>query len=168
MKQNMPEMLNHEDTGENGHGQEEASKNLDLAKHSLETEGCTCVLVKGSEIYKSTRHGIAPLLAWIGQGIDVSGYSAADQIVGKAAALLYVRMGVTEVYAQVVSEPARQVLADHGILLRYDKLVPWIINRRGDGMCPMEQTVLQISDPEKALAALREKVRILAAQNDQK
>ena len=124
--------------------------------------------MKGDTVYKSFKHGIAPLLSWIDQGINVKGFSAADQIVGKAAALLYVRMGVAEVYAQVASEPARQVLSGHNVLLQYEKTVPWITNRRGDGMCPMEQTVLDISDPEEAFGALKEKVRMLAAQNGQK
>ena len=128
------------------------------AKKVLEEKGYTCVLQKGEDICFSFDHGVKPLLAWIDEGRDFTGYGAADQVVGKAAALLYVLLGVRDLYGQVISDPAIQVLEDHGVAYAYDKRVPYIINRMKNGMCPMEQTVLDISDPKEAVTALKNNV----------
>ena len=80
-------------------------------------------------------------------------------MVGKAAALLYIYLGIKDLYGQVISEPAFGVLAEHGVTCTYGEKVPYIINRKKDGMCPMEQTVLNISDPREAVEALKNKVR---------
>lgn len=93
---------------------------------------------------------------------DCKDYSAADKIVGKAAAMLYVLLGVSEVYAQVMSESAQYTLARHGILPICDTSVKQIINRTGSDICPMEATVENINDPVDAFAAL--KTRIAAMQ----
>jgi len=130
-----------------------------LAKQDLEESGYTCVLRKGDNTCSSFEHGVKPLLQWIDEGKDYSGYGAADQVVGKAAALLYIYLGVRDLYGQVISEPALGVLAEHGVTCMYGEKVPYIINRKKDGMCPMEQTVLTISDPAEAVEALKSKVR---------
>ena len=130
-----------------------------LAKQDLEQNGYTCVLRKGDAACSSFEHGVKPLLQWIDEGKDFSGYGAADQVIGKAAALLYICLGVRDLYGQVVSEPALSVLAEHGAACTYGEKVPYIINRKKDGMCPMEQTVLNISDPREAVEALKNKVR---------
>ena len=129
------------------------------AKKVLEEKGCTCVLCKGDDLLFSFEHGVKPLLAWIDEGKDFTGYGAADQVVGKAAALLYILLGVRDLYGQVISDPAVQVLKEHGAACTYDERVPYIINRMKNGMCPMELTVKDIDDPEEAYLALKRKVQ---------
>lgn len=141
-----------------GEAAELASADLVLAKKELEEKGCTCVLRKGDDVCLSYDHGVKPLLQWIGEGKDFTGYVAADQVVGKAAALLYACLGVHELYGQVISEPAILALEEHHIAYTYGECVPYIVNRKKDGLCPMEQTVLSITEPEKAVEALRNKV----------
>ena len=51
-----------------------------LAKQDLEEKGYTCVLRKGEETCFSYEHGVKPLLQWIREGKDFSGYGAADQV----------------------------------------------------------------------------------------
>ena len=50
----------------------------------------TLVLLRGEEQVTSDLRGIRPLLELLDSGRDFSGFVAADRIVGKAAALLYV------------------------------------------------------------------------------
>ena len=133
------------------------------AKEELEAKGYTCVLRKGEESCFSTQHGVKPLLEWIRENRDFSGYGAADQVVGKAAALLYILLGVRDLYGQVVSEPAAAILEQYQVSFEYGKIVPYIINRTKDGMCPMEQTVLDISDPGEAVEALKAKLLSMGA-----
>ena len=51
--------------------------------------GYTCTILRdGVPVYQSCERGVRPLLAVIDAGIDVRGCTAADSIVGRAAALL--------------------------------------------------------------------------------
>lgn len=84
----------------------------------------------------------------------LSGAFAADKIVGKAAALLFILGKVTSIYAGVVSRPALDVFSAHGVSAQYGRVVSNIINRDKTGICPMEQAVLDIFDPEEAFLAL--------------
>ena len=131
---------------------------MEKARQILENENFTCVLRRGETIHTATERGVKPLVRWLTQGIDAQGFSAADKVVGRATAYLYVLLGVKEVWAGVMSEAAAEVLHRHGIACAQDKLVDHIINRSGTGICPFEEAVLEIHTPAEALAAIREKM----------
>ena len=135
----------------------ERAKHREKAGAILESQGYTCVLCREDVTHTSTRRGVAPLLNWLDAGVDLSGFSAADRVVGRATAFLYVLLGVEEVYARVMSHPAADVLRSHGILCSADTMVKGIINRKGTGPCPFEAAVMDIRDPEEALIAIRNK-----------
>ena len=128
------------------------------ARNILSTGNFTCVLRKNDIVFTATERGVKPLVRWLAEGIDVRGFSAADKVVGRATAYLYVLLGVKEVWAAVMSEAAAEVLHRHGIAASQDKLVKNIINRVGTGICPFEEAVLNIQTPEEALAAIRAKM----------
>ena len=96
---------------------------------------------------------------------DLKGFTAADKVVGKAAAFLYVLLGVEKVYAPVMSKPAMQILISFGVKIQSKLLVPEIINRQGTGRCPMEEAVDGITDAKEALAAIRSKLEKLKASH---
>lgn len=127
----------------------------------LQEEGFTCVLCSGDQVLTSRLRGVKPLLSWLDEGLSLKGFSAADKVVGKAAAFLYVLLGVKEVYAQVMSRPAKAVLEDHGIPNGCEEEVAAIRNRTNTGFCPMETAVWSISELEKALIAIRQKFKEL-------
>ena len=133
--------------------------NLQKAKNLLESENYTCVVCREDLIYTTRERGVAPLLHWLDTGLDLADFSAADRVVGRGAAFLYCLLGVREVYARVMSQPARDVLKAHGIATYADTVVEGIINRKGTGSCPFEAAVMHITDPQQALAAIREKRR---------
>lgn len=137
------------------------NQNLDRAKEILLAGDYTCVLVEGDEILTSEKRGVAPLLGWIDEGHDLSGYSAADKVVGRGAAMLYVLMGIQSLYAAVLSKEAEAALESAGIEVTYGELVPRIQNRTKTGYCPMEEAVLGITDPKEALLAIRKKLESL-------
>lgn len=123
----------------------------------------TCRIVRGEEeIYRSTERGIAPLIAIVDGGIDVAGAVAYDKIVGKAAALLYVLTGVGAVHAGVLSKAAARLFDENGIAYTYETLTENIINRKGDGVCPMEETVRDVDSPAAAYTVLKQKLRDMA------
>ena len=120
----------------------------ELRDHSI----CIC---KDGRFFTDDGRGISPMMRFIAEGLDLAGSSAADVIVGKAAAMLFVKAGIAEIYGRVTSKTARDYLCDRGIPCSYDTLTDRIINRKGDDICPMEKTVADIDDPEEGYEALK-------------
>ena len=138
-------------------------KDLEKAISLLEGE-YTCVLCRGEKVLTTTARGVRPLLMWLDSDENTRGFCAADRVVGRGAAFLYRLLDVKAVYARVMSEPAVQVLREGGILAYPQRVVPGIINHKGDGPCPFEAAVMDIRDPEEALAAIRTKMKLLSLQ----
>ena len=80
-----------------------------------------------------------------------------------SAALLLLHAGVSAVYGEVLSQPAKELLEANGIAVEFGTLVPGIRNRADTGPCPMEQAVENITDPAQALPALEAKIAVLRA-----
>ncbi len=131
---------------------------LSKAKKILNEGGYTCVLCKENEIHHSDFRGVKPLVSWYEQKLNLEGFSAADKVVGKATAFLYVLHRVHSVYANVISRPALTVLKNNGIEAEYGVLVENIINRNGDGICPFESTVIDVTDKEEAYQRILDKM----------
>ncbi len=126
------------------------------AKELLIKEGYTCVIIKSDRQYVSKDRGVKPLLDFYDSKIDLEGGAAADKVIGKAAAYLYVLLKVKEVYVGVISRPAYEVFLKYNIEVSYDLLVDAIFNRTKTGFCPMETAVKNIDNPMSALAAIKE------------
>lgn len=124
---------------------------LQKAKDMLVSGDYTCVLCRGQTVHTASKRGVAPLLAFLEEETIPAGFSAADRVVGKAAAHLYLLLKVKAVYAQVMSEPAKALLIANGVDASCDRLVPAIRNRTDTGFCPMETAVMVEEDPRKAL-----------------
>ncbi len=134
---------------------------LEIAKARLYVHKlCLC---KNGKVITSDARGIAPMMDLIADGKDLNGYSAADVVVGKAVAMLFVKCGVRAVYAKTLSDSAKDFLVNHGVALEYDTLTPKIINRAGTDICPMEKTVLDCSDVEEAYGLL--KIKLASMRN---
>ncbi len=62
----------------------------------------------------------------------------ADKVIGKVAASILIVAGVKEIYADVISSFAIDILQNNNIKYNYNKKVDYIINKMKTGMCPME------------------------------
>ena len=136
---------------------------IELAKKAL--SGHSIALCRDGEIFTDDGRGISPMMGFIAEGRDLSGYSAADVIVGKAAAMLFVKAGIVCVHAKTMSRAGKDLLEKHGIPCTYDLLTERIVNRSGTDICPMEKTVADIDDPETGYAALRQRIGEMKKQN---
>ena len=125
------------------------------AKQVLMDNDYTCVLCLNEKIYQSSLRGVKPLIDFLESGVDFSKFSAADKVVGAGAAHLYVLLGVREVFAKVISDAAKKILIKNGISVFYEDLVPFIINRAGNGNCPIETAVKEITDSSQALVTIK-------------
>lgn len=137
---------------------------LEKAVALLNEGGYTCVLCKGDTIYSSKDRGVKPLLGLLDDGIDVKGFSAADKVVGKAAALLYLLLGVETVYAGVISQAAKKPLEMNGVGVVFDTCVEAIRNRDNTGFCPMETSVWHCENPLEAVGLIKQKLAVLQQQ----
>ena len=136
----------------------------DMARAREHLPGHSICLCRGDSILTHDGSGIAPMLDFRERGIRLSGYSAADRIIGKAAAMLFTAAGIREAYGEVVSEAGARYLKEHGIPVSWGILTDEIINRAGTGPCPMEETVRNLEDPEEGVKALEIRSRELAAR----
>jgi len=118
----------------------------------------TAVISAKNGLIRFTERGIKPLYDLVMQKTDIAGAVAVDRVVGKAAALLYVGLKISALYAGVISKPALSALEKSGIATSYGEVVPYIINRKGDGRCPMEEAVTDIEDFTGAVTAIGNKL----------
>jgi hypothetical protein len=81
---------------------------------------------------------------------DPATLTAGDKIVGKAAALLLIRLGIRAVRAGVMSKLGRQALEKYDVKYEYGVLVDRID-------CQTEEILVNEFDLEKAYAMLRQR-----------
>lgn len=134
---------------------------IEKAKNLLSESEYTCVLVNQDTVYTCEAKGVSPVVDLLLKKTQLSGFSAADKVVGKAVALLFALGGVTNVYAEILSEQALPVFFEHNIRYSYGKMTNYILNRDGTDSCPMEKAVADINKPEEALEAICKKIKEL-------
>ncbi len=134
---------------------------LELAINRL--AGHTLVLCRDGDVIVSDERGVAPMVGFLREGRQLSGYSAADRVIGKAAAMLFVKAGVREVYAYIMSKSAVAVLTAHDVPFSYGKLTDRIMNRDNTGLCPMESTVSVTDDVDTGVEMIFRKLDELRA-----
>lgn len=133
-------------------------RDLDVAKTLLRDGGYTCVLCCGEAVITSKERGVKPLVKWLIEKKDLRGFFAADKVVGRATAFLYVLLGVKAVYARVISAPAIDVFEEYGVFVEFDTLVDNIINRSGTGPCPFEAEVIGVTEAKAAYSLILKKL----------
>ncbi len=139
---------------------------MDIDRAIENLEGHSICLCKGKTFYFSDKKGIAPILDFIDKNINLKGFCVADVIVGKAAAMLFKKVGIKEVFGRVMSISAKEYLHINNIKYSYNELVEKIINRQKTDICPMEKTVLGVEDEEEAYVLLKQKVKELRDKKD--
>ena len=131
-------------------------REIDAAKAALAEPGVVCALAKNGRTETSGKAGIRPILDWLAEPDDpLCGAVVADKVVGRAAALLFIHAGVKRLFAAVISEGAAVLLDSYGISYAFEQMVPVIINRAGNGQCPMEIKTAGIASPAEAYRLLR-------------
>ena len=121
----------------------------------LHQGGYSCVIRKGDDTRTFHQRGVADL--WqLCQGDEhfLQGAHIADKVIGKGAAALMIHGGACEVYADVISQPALDLLQRHGVSVSYRQLTDRIVNRRGDGLCPVETLCVNLDTIDEMVEAI--------------
>lgn len=110
-------------------------------------------------IFTSNKDGLQPLLEYIDRIVPYqSEIKIFDKIMGNAAALLSVKADCRKVYSPLGSQLAIKTFGDYNAEYYFTKIVPYIQNREGQGMCPMEKLSINKS-PEEFYEAVRRRLK---------
>ena len=123
----------------------------------LDAEQCSCVIYNEGETRVFWERGVQDLYRLLKTEPDfLRGAFIADKVIGKAAAALMALGGVDEVFARVISSPAREFLERSGIKVDCLSEVPHIINRTRTGWCPLETRCFRMHTAEECLQQIEE------------
>ena len=118
-------------------------------------EGKQSLVVANGEVCTFDGRGVSDLFQLLK---DDAGFlndsSVADKVVGKAAAALMALAKIKEVYADVISTPALDLLKSNNISTTYGKVVPHIVNRAGTGFCPLETRCMACNTLEECFVQI--------------
>ena len=107
---------------------------------SLRAGNYSCVVKNGNKTYTFSQRGVADLYDMIKNKSGIlKGASVADKVVGKAAAALMILGGISELYAEVISASALDLLCNADIQVDFGCVVPFIENRDKTDWCPLEK-----------------------------
>ena len=138
---------------------------VEMARRKLLDGAYTCAVMTEDAEYCSKERGVKPLLALFQSGQACCGAVAADKTVGAGAAHLYVLLGIRALWANVISVSAQKILEENRIEVFYEKRVPYIINRQGDGVCPIESAVADVKASKDAYALIIATLERLSASD---
>lgn len=91
---------------------------------TLHTEQCSLVILHEGNVSTFDGHGVRRLYNIINEEPELFlEAKVAVKAVGRSAARMMAEGGVAEVYADVISQQAFDVLSDSGVVVRYEKKV---------------------------------------------
>lgn len=113
--------------------------------HLLHSGKYSCVIANNGSIRTFKQPGIADLYDLLQQHVSfLRGAIVADKVVGKAAATLMILGNIQQVYADIISQSALELLQNTDIQVDFGQLVPFIENRDKTGWCPLESACFEI------------------------
>ncbi len=129
----------------------------------LESGTATLALCKDQKLILSRfGRGIAPALELLDKHADLlQNADVYDLIIGKAAASVFILGGAKSVFGMTMSDSAIELLSRYGIPCSWHTRTEQIINRRGTGLCPFEQAVLNVETPAECLPVIRQTLQKL-------
>ena len=107
--------------------------------------------LKEKELFKSNRKWIYPLFDLedylIENPVPMNSTKIYDKVVGRAAALLFIRLGAVWIHGEIMSKLAVYTLNQWGVEFTYEQLVERI-------KCKTEDVLIKVNEPEIAYSIL--------------
>jgi hypothetical protein len=120
------------------------------------------VFLNNETVFQSDSHWLHPIIelekALKKLDVKPSSLKVHDKIIGRAAALLLVRLDIKNIHAHLLSQPAMKVLEYFKIKYSYDLLVDKI-------GCQTEDLLENEYDPETAYTLIKQRIKDNAAKN---
>lgn len=120
-----------------------------IALELFHRESLGLVIVKeGQVLYTGVEQRLLPLFKALGDlGERAWSSSVADKVTGRAAAMLLVCAKVKSCYSPLGSQGALEILESNHVTVKFEKIVPQILDVSGTQICPMERLVEGVTDP---------------------
>jgi hypothetical protein len=129
---------------------------LEIARKRLTENRLSLSIVRKEKIlFESRSSGLKDLFEAVsGLGASLRNASIADQIVGKAAAFLFVYSRARFVFAVTISEKGLELLQQNRVSAEFLNVVPNVLNSEKTGICPFEKMVMNCRDAREAFLIL--------------
>ena len=130
------------------------------AKEMISAGKAECIIIRDNRIAAVERgRGVSPLLKLHDADKKLMENAViVDKVIGRAAAFIAISGKVSYVYGKIMSEDAKELLSEHNIKSSCDLLVPRILNRKRNGLCPLEASVVGTKDVDTALKQIRNRI----------
>ena len=133
----------------------------------LFAEKCSCVVRNGDEVRIFRERGVKDLYRLLREEPQLlDGAFVADKVVGKGAAANRSRAARLTTSAKSSSTPPRIISAAAGKAVAYTVAVPHIINRAGDGICPVERLCASAQTAGECLLLIEGFIRKMQERNE--
>ncbi len=120
---------------------------IERVKELLHTTNCSCVVASANNITTYHGRGVSDLYNLYNNSPSLlKDAIMADKVVGKGAATLMIAGGINELYTDVISVYAYELLVQYGVKVSFKTKVDYIINRAGAGGCPLETLCASSND----------------------
>jgi len=108
-------------------------------------------------VLTSKDRGIKPIYDAYTKNLELlNGSFVADRVIGKAAAELLIHGNIKGLYTDLISDIALGVLNDHEISVDFKNKVPYILNREGNDLCPIETISRNSKDINQLIQGIEE------------
>jgi hypothetical protein len=132
----------------------------------LQEENASCIIIHNDAIiFKSTKKGVAPMLNFYNlHNTSYSNLIVVDKIMGRGAVLLAKMIGAEKIITPLISKTALELAKFYQMGITFDRIVPYIINRNQNGQCPIEKSVLDITDVDEGYLRITNTLKKLSNQ----
>ncbi|MDL2292393.1 DUF1893 domain-containing protein [Acholeplasma sp. OttesenSCG-928-E16] len=133
----------------------------------IESNQASLVLVKNKKIvFLDKGKGISPLLKLYENNKEfLRGSYVFDKVIGKGAAIIIVLGKAKGIYGLLGSQKAIDFLNDKNIKSTFRERTDYIINNNKNGMCPIEEAVLDENDLEIGYNKIKKRLKELSENN---
>lgn len=125
----------------------------------------TIIIYKGDDVvYTSEYRGVRPMMEYMkAYGPSDEPLTVVDRIIGRGAVMLAVLINAKTIKTPFISEAALALAKVHHLNVEADQVIPYVVNREGDGRCPIETAVLGITDVDEGYKAIKAAIARLMA-----
>ncbi len=131
---------------------------LEKAKEIFYSEDYSFVLVKNEDIISSSQKGIRQIVELIESKKDFTDYSMCDRITGRAAAFLYVIMGVKAVHSVKMTKLATNILDRAEIKFSADEYIEKVLDSELKNTDRFENAVIHSGSAITALEDIKKEL----------
>ncbi len=123
----------------------------------LDSAKCSLVVYNNDTTTQYTQRGVRDMYNLVTTRPEaLRGAHVADKIVGMGAAALHITGGVKQLSTHIVTTPALKMLRDAGVEVYFEEEVPYIINRKKTGQCPLDSRLQGLTDAKSCLPVIKQ------------